>query len=144
MSLRNILIVEDDPRWQNALRRFLKSEGYSIAIASSYDEAVAKLETECFDLVVLDVRLVDWDVTNEEGMQVLEKIKQLGLDGVTQKIIVTGYGTTEGQREAFRKYGVLDFIPKEGNEQTPGFDRHEFIRLVRSALNKKGEVKSRP
>jgi ActR/RegA family two-component response regulator len=143
MSPGRILVVEDDPRWQNTLRRFLESEGYSVAIARDYDEAVAKLEIECFRLVVLDMRLVDWDVTNDEGMQVLEKMKQLGLDGVTQKIIVTGYGTTESQREAFHKYGVLDFIPKEG-EKTPGFDRHEFIRLVRNALGEKGEGKLQP
>lgn len=137
MSRGRILVVEDDPRWQNTFRRFLKSEGYSVAIATNYDEAVTRLESECFHLAVIDIRLVDWDKDNEEGLQVLAKMAELGLDNVTQKIVVTGYGTTERQREAFVKYGVLDFIPKEGANKAPGFDRYEFIQLVKHAFSER-------
>jgi CheY-like chemotaxis protein len=136
MGKGRILVVEDDPRWQNTFRRFLESEGYSVTVASNYDEAAARLESECFHLAVIDIRLLEWDKSNEGGMQVLAKMAELGLDDITQKIVVTGYGTTELQRDAFARFGVLDFIPKEGDHKTPGFDRHEFIRLVKDAFKR--------
>lgn len=136
MGRARILVVEDDPRWQNTFRRFLESEGYSVSIAPNYDEAAIKLESECFHLAVVDMRLVDWDRSNEEGMRVLAKISELGLDDVIQKIVVTAYGTTKLQRDAFTRYNVLDFIPKEGDHQSPGFNRSEFIRLVRDGIER--------
>lgn len=136
MGKARILVVEDNPRWQNTFRRFLESEGYSVFIAPNYDEAVVRLESECFHLAVVDIRLIDWDRSNEEGMRVLSKISELGLDDVIQKIVVTAYGTTKLQRDAFTRYNVLDFIPKEGDHQSPGFNRDEFIRLVRDGIER--------
>ena len=136
MSQGRILVVDDDPRWQNTFRRFLESEDYSVVVTSGYDEAVAKLESACFHLAVIDIRLVDWDKSNEDGMQVLAKITELGLNDVTQKIVVTGYGTTELQRDAFAKFGVLDFVPKEGDDRTSGFDSYEFVQLVKDAFDR--------
>ena len=111
-----------------------------MTLAASSDEAIAELESQSFHLVVVDVRLVDWDIENEEGLQILAKMGELGLDSITQKIVVTGYGTLERQRVALAKYGALDFIPKEGDEKTTGFDRHEFIRLVEEIFAKKVKV----
>lgn len=136
MGRARILVVEDDPRWQNAFRRFLESEGYSVSIAPNYDEAAGKLESECFHLAIVDIRLVDWDRSNEEGMRVLAKMSELGLDDVIQKIVVTAYGTTKLQRDAFTRYNVLDFVPKEGDHQSPGFNRNEFIRLVKDSIER--------
>lgn len=137
MARGRILVVEDDPRWQNTFRRLLASEGYAVVIASDYDEAVSRIENECLHLVVIDIRLVDWDTSNEEGMRVLEKISELDLDGIIQKVVVTGYGTTPLQRDAFTKYGVLDFIPKEGDDNTQGFDGRLFLQVVDDAIRNK-------
>ena len=136
MNCGQILIIEDDEIWQNTFRRYLLNEGYSVVIVTSYKEAIAKLENECFHLAIIDIRLVDWDETNFEGMEILNKISELGLDEVIKKIVVTSHGTTEIQREAFKKHKVLDFIPKGGNQKNEGLDPIAFINMVKIAFEK--------
>jgi len=56
-----LLVVEDDPTLQQALRRLLVQWGYAADTASTAAEALAWLEQERFDLVLLDLGLPDAD-----------------------------------------------------------------------------------
>ncbi len=56
-----LLVVEDDPTLQRALLRLLVQWGYAVDAASTAAEALAWLEQELFDLVLLDVGLPDAD-----------------------------------------------------------------------------------
>ncbi len=141
MSQGRILVVDDDQRWRNTFHRFLNAEGYSVTLTSSFQEAIEALEKGCFHLAVVDIRLVDWDKDNEEGLKILAHMKEMGLAEVTKSIVVTAYGTTARQRSAFKKYNVLDFIPKEGEDDIQGLDQYEFIGLVHQAFD---EIKINP
>ena len=52
-----ILVVDDEPQIRRVLRVSLAGAGYVVADARSGEEAVEKLRTERFDMVLLDVNL---------------------------------------------------------------------------------------
>ncbi|MCP9901849.1 response regulator transcription factor [Cyanobium sp. Cruz CV13-4-11] len=56
-----LLVVEDDPPLQAALLRLLRQWGYATEHASTAAEALAWLERDLFDLVLLDLGLPDRD-----------------------------------------------------------------------------------
>jgi two-component system response regulator MprA len=56
-----ILVVDDDPMLAAALRRPLTYEGYEVDVATSGEEALARVHEHAPDLVVLDVLLPGMD-----------------------------------------------------------------------------------
>jgi len=52
-----ILIVDDLEDWRRSLSGLLSDEGYAVRAVGSKAEALDALNTECFDVAVLDVRL---------------------------------------------------------------------------------------
>ncbi|MBF6614611.1 MAG: response regulator, partial [Chloroflexi bacterium] len=53
----HILVVDDDPRITDLLRRVLAYEGYSVAIAADGNEALNRTLERPPDLIVLDIML---------------------------------------------------------------------------------------
>lgn len=122
-----VLVVEDFADWRELLSGILSREGHDVSAASTIDEARACLE-ECLDLdlAILDIRLVEPDDTNEDGMRLLAEIRER--NSFTRVIMVTGHGTMETQRRAFREFQAFDFFRKEQ------FDSEEFRDGVREAV----------
>lgn len=129
-----ILIVEDEIKWQKSLRSLLEREGFSVDVAGAYHEAVRNLKEKIYHLLVLDIRLVDKDPSNVEGMDLLRNLipqKSLGSLGI---IILSSYGTSSQMREAFSRYGVNDFQDKKK------FDKNEFIERIYSTFSEKVKI----
>jgi DNA-binding response OmpR family regulator len=57
----HILVVDDDPRITDLLRRILAYEGYSVAIAASGNEALNRSMEHPPELIVLDLMLPGLD-----------------------------------------------------------------------------------
>jgi two-component system phosphate regulon response regulator OmpR len=53
----HILVVDDDKRLRELLRRYLAENGFRVTVASDAKEAWARLESLTFDLIVLDVMM---------------------------------------------------------------------------------------
>ncbi|NIV33973.1 MAG: response regulator [Anaerolineae bacterium] len=135
-----ILIVEDYADWRQLLTGLLQREGYHVEGAATLEQARSHIDqTLDLDLAILDIRLVETDDTNEEGMRLLGEIHERG--GFTQVIMITGHGTMESQRKAFREYHAFDFFRKEQ------FDSEEFRQAVREAVElaarERGAMKDR-
>lgn len=58
---RHILVVDDDEKLSNLLKRFLTENGYHVTVAADTVEAVAALKNFSFDLMVLDVMMPGQD-----------------------------------------------------------------------------------
>ncbi len=86
-----ILLVEDDESSYDPITRWLKEEGYVIRLATSYAEAKSALETDHFHLAIVDIRLVDEDPENTDGLQLLEDIERLQLRDVMPTIVLTAH-----------------------------------------------------
>jgi two-component system phosphate regulon response regulator OmpR len=66
----HLLVVDDDRRIRDLLSRYLRSEGYRVTTAETAAEARAKLESLCFDLLILDVMM-----PGENGFELATSIR---------------------------------------------------------------------
>jgi two-component system nitrogen regulation response regulator NtrX len=122
-----ILIVEDFGDWRELLSGLLQREGHQVTAVATLREARACIdEAKDLDLAILDIRLIETDETNEDGLQLLSEIHEH--QAPTRVIMITGHGTMETQRRAFRDYRAFDFYRKEQ------FDSEEFRQSVREAV----------
>jgi len=122
-----ILVVEDFADWRELLTGLLQREGHQVKAVGTLQAALDHLEqTKDLDLAILDIRLVETDEGNEDGMRLLSEIHEHR--GFTRVIMITGHGTMETQRKAFRQFHAFDFFRKEE------FDSDEFRQGVREAV----------
>jgi DNA-binding NtrC family response regulator len=130
-----ILIVEDFGDWRDLLVGLLRREGHSVQAVSTAQEARDHLrDVQNLDLTILDIRLVETDDANEDGMQLLAEIHDH--QPFASVIMITGHGTMELQRRAFRRFHAFDFFRKEE------FDSEEFRRAVREAVEEAARKRS--
>ena len=115
-----ILIVDDEPRMCDSLRILLGDQGYKIHTANSGKEAIEYLMKDYFDLVLLDIVMPGMN-----GFQVMEHIKEQGLD--TAVIAITGHSSIESSVEAGRK-GAYDYITKP-------FEPEKLLIKIKNALD---------
>lgn len=101
-----ILLVEDDEVDRMAVSRALKTTGLSADIVAAIDcqSAIATLNQQSFDCVLMDYRLPDGD-----GLQLVEQIRNLGLK--LPLIVLTGQGD-EQIAVQLMKLGASDYLPK--------------------------------
>lgn len=99
-----ILIVEDNESLRAGIRVSLEESGYIVQEAATGVEAVQKLETESFPVVVSDIRLGDLT-----GVDILKKAKEVNSE--TEVILMTAYATVETAVQALR-LGAFDYIQK--------------------------------
>jgi len=122
-----ILIVEDYGDWRELLRGLLQREGHQVEAVATLQEARDHMDsTRDLDLAILDIRLVETDEANEDGLLLLSEIQDR--QHFTRVIMITGHGTMETQRRAFREFHAFDFYRKEQ------FDSQEFREAVREAV----------
>ncbi len=99
-----ILVVDDERDICRALEFLLSREGYKVISAYSGQEAIKKIESEDFDLVITDLKMEGID-----GIQVLER--SLGMNPNLIVIIMTAFASVESAVEAMKK-GASDYIVK--------------------------------
>jgi len=122
-----ILIVEDFVDWRELLSGLLQREGHQVVAVGTVPQAREQIEkSKDLDLAILDMRLVETDEANQDGLILLAEIREK--QDPTRVIMITGHGTMETQRRAFREFQAFDFFRKEQ------FDSEEFRRAVREAV----------
>ena len=101
---KKILVVDDEPDFCDALRDFLRSKGFEVAIALSGEEALPAYMQEKPDVVLLDIQMPGMD-----GLETLREIK--ALDQGANVIMVTVIEDDEIAKRAMAE-GALDYITK--------------------------------
>ena len=99
-----VLIADDEKAFAEGCRRILSQEGYDVEVSLSGPDALARIEQNDYDIVLLDLRLGDFD-----GVTVLEQLRATGLD--TDVVIITGYASVETATRALR-FGARDYLEK--------------------------------
>lgn len=102
-----VLVVDDEVDTVETLEEFLKIENCTVFKAYDGKEGLKQCVVNQPDLILLDIRLPD-----EDGIKVLEKMKQA--DPQVSVVMITGYKDAEKVVEAFR-LGALDCILKPFN-----------------------------
>src|SRR6266699_6206739 len=123
-----VLVVDDLEKWREQLVETLQRDGFYADSASTVAQVLARLDETFYHILVLDIRLVDDDPRNEEGIDLLRELHKRGLSEATKGIILSAYGTQERMRSAFKDYKVADFLSKDE------FRSQVFCRVLKKLL----------
>ncbi|MDZ8031059.1 MULTISPECIES: sensor histidine kinase [unclassified Nostoc] len=119
-----ILIVDDNPTNLSLLCEALNSEGFRFRVAVDGESAIAQVERNQPELILLDVQM--------PGIDGFETCRRLKANPVTQNIPIiftTALADTESKTKGF-SLGAVDYIPKP-------FAQEEVIARVRVHLQLK-------
>jgi CheY-like chemotaxis protein len=131
---RRVLVVDDLEKWRELLIETLQREGFYANSASTVAEVFQRLEETFYHVLVLDIRLIDTEPANEEGIELLGELDRRGLIAATQVIILSAYGTPERMRLAFKDYRVADFLSKDE------FTKRAFLESVQQAFSEQAPI----
>ena len=104
MSPGKVLVVDDEPEVRQVLIEFLSSRGYDVIPASRGAEAVAIVERDKPDLVLLDVTMPDMD-----GVETLQRINAIAPD---LAVIMVTANADIGVTSKLLALGAVDYVPK--------------------------------
>jgi two-component system response regulator MprA len=120
----HILVVDDDPRITDLLRRILSYEGYSVAIAASGSEALTRTLERPPDLIVLDIML--------PGLNGLEVAQRLRAAGDNVPILILTARDAVPDRVTGLETGADDYLVKP-------FAPEELVARVKALLRRNQE-----
>ena len=99
-----ILVVDDEDGLRAYLAEALSSAGHEVASAGSVDDALARLASQAFHVVLTDLRM-----PGPGGMAIVRKVRAEQPE--TEVIVLTAYGSVDTAVEAM-KLGAFDYLQK--------------------------------
>jgi DNA-binding NtrC family response regulator len=118
MPADRVLLVDDEVSFLEALAERLRMRGLEVVCAKSGREALAEVENQVFDAVVLDLAMPGLD-----GIETLRRLRQLQPE--LQVMILSGRATVQTAVEATR-LGATDIFEKPTEVDT-------LVQRIRSA-----------
>jgi len=125
----HILVVDDEPAVQSALSRALALEHYDVAQAIDGREALERLGSSPYDVVILDIAMPHVD-----GLQVCRRLREGGDN--TPVLMLTARGEVD-DRVAGLDAGADDYLVKP-------FALRELLARVRALLRRTSEEDDAP
>jgi len=122
-----ILVIEDEPKTANAIRSGLRGEGYDATVAKTGEEGFFQLNTEPFDLVILD-----WMLPGHDGIEILKTLRARGTE--TPVLLLTARDAIE-DRVLGLDSGADDYLMKP-------FAFAELLARVRALLRRAGDTET--
>ena len=104
MGKTKILVVDDELIMRESLSGWLERDGHYLETASNGEEALQKLRTTRFDILLLDIKM-----EGMSGMDVLRYVRENDPDVAI--IMITAYGSISSAIEAM-KNGASDYLLK--------------------------------
>lgn len=99
-----VLVVEDEARLRDVLVSSAEECGFRARSARAAEEAIAQMEQDPCDIVMLDLNLPCMD-----GLRCFEIVRERW--PATSAVILTGFGTLQAAQQAIR-LGVAEFLTK--------------------------------
>lgn len=103
----HILVVDDEEIARTNLEYVLKKEGYHVSTAVNGMDALEKMSSTEFDLILTDLKMEKMD-----GLQLVESVKRVS--PFTDIIMITGFATVGSAVDALKK-GATHYLPKPVN-----------------------------
>ena len=119
-----ILIIDREPDIRKTIEILLRKEGYQLRNTSTGEEAMDTLQSDTFDLVIMDINM-----PGTNGLQIMRNIKEL--DEAIEVIVLTGLNSINNAVQALRAEGAFDFLSK------PLENYDQLISSVKQALEKR-------
>ena len=120
--LDKIVIVDDDARIRDLLRRFLSPEGYDVLLAEDHRALDRIMQRESIDLLVLDLML-----PGEDGLSICRRLR--GNGNLVPIIMLTAKGE-DVDRILGLENGADDYLPKP-------FNPRELLARIQAVLRRR-------
>lgn len=120
MSGGRILVVDDDPQIRRAMKATLTARSYEVSDARTGDEALDKLRSEAYDLILLDVNM-----PGSSGMEICRVIRSTS----DVAIIMLTVNNTEKSKVEALDAGADDYVTKP-------FSMPELLARIRATLRR--------
>ena len=122
MLLISVLIVDDEEEIRNLLSSILEGEGYSVEAVENGKKAITICEKFPFDVALIDI-----DLPDIKGTELLHKLKEIRPKMV--KIIITGHPSIENAAKSVNEKA-------EGYVLKP-FNVAELLEMIKRLLAEK-------
>ena len=119
-----ILIIEDEPKLNDHLRKGLEQQNYTVDAALNGTEGLELASTGKYALIILDIML-----PGQNGLEVLDNLRRFDIH--TPVIIISALNASERIIEGLDR-GATDYIRKP-------FDFGEFLARVRAVTRTSNE-----
>lgn len=123
----SILIADDDDSIRFVLTKALEKEGHLVHAARNGSEALACLDAEPIDVILLDIFMPD-----ANGLELIESIQEI--NSTASIIVITAHGTTQTAIEAAKRR-AYDYLTKP-------FDINSVVSMVTRAANAADQTKA--
>ena len=124
----HVLVVEDDPTIAEVLSRYLERERYHVDTCADGLEALARVEAQMPDLIVLDLML--------PGLDGVEVCRRLRAHSTVPIVMLTARGDAS-DRIAGLELGADDYVPKP-------FSPRELVARVKAVLRRTAAIPGKP
>jgi two-component system phosphate regulon response regulator OmpR len=122
-SPHKIMVVDDDPRLRDLLRRYLTDNGFNVVVAESGAMMTKLWQRERYDALILDLMM-----PGEDGLSVLRRLR--GMNDPTPVIMLTAKGE-DVDRIVGLEMGADDYLPKP-------FNPRELLARLNAVLRRRG------
>jgi two-component system phosphate regulon response regulator OmpR len=119
----HLLVVDDDVRLRELLRRYLSDSGFRVTGAGDAAEPRAQLASFAFDLVVLDVMM-----PGESGIELTRALRQRAAPRIPV-LLLTAMGEPEDRVNGLEQ-GADDYLAKP-------FEPRELVLRIRNILQRR-------
>src|SRR3990167_8306141 len=102
--MARILVIDDEESIRFTFEDFFSDEGYEVATAGNYDEALTMIDESDFDLIFADINL-----TGKTGIDILREIRIRNLN--CPVVMITGAPDFDTASDALR-LGAFDYVSK--------------------------------
>src|SRR5580700_2724419 len=121
----HLLVVDDDARLRELLRRYLSDRGFRVTGAADAREARAQLASFAFDLIVLDVMM-----PGESGLDLTRSLRaETGVSRPVPVLLLTAIAEPEDRINGLEQ-GADDFLAKP-------FEPRELVLRIRNILQRR-------
>ena len=118
---RLVLVIEDEPNISEAIRFILRRDGWGVATHATGEGALARIESEAPDLVILDLML-----PGQSGLDILQDLRRRPALARLPVILLTARGQAS-TREMAQDVGASLFMAKP-------FANAELLAAVRQLV----------
>ncbi len=122
----HLLVVDDDARLRELLRRYLSDNKFRVTLAADAGEARASLASFAFDLIVLDVMM-----PGENGLELTRALRAEARPRLPI-LLLTAMGEPEDRINGLEQ-GADDYLAKP-------FEPRELVLRIRNILDRRGEL----
>ncbi|MBE9521817.1 MAG: sigma-54-dependent Fis family transcriptional regulator [Proteobacteria bacterium] len=117
-----ILVVDDQVSISQHIQTILENEGHDASTAHSGDQALIKLSSQSFDILLADMKMPGMD-----GLELFKKARKF--DQNISGIIMTAYGSISSAVESI-KQGISDYLEKP-------FEPESLLMVIEKTLRER-------